>query len=161
MAGISDIIKQAQSRKPVNVDLVAAYLGVDIHYAFLENDIAGELESLGDGKYKININATDPTTRRRFTIAHELGHLIFHRSLINNGLDDNRAYRSTNSGRYHNTNIGPKQETEANKFAASLLMPESLLDRDRISPNEIGEQARELGVSKHALSIRLGVPYNG
>ena len=86
---------------------------------------------------------------------------MLHRHLIGDGVDDDRGYRSTSRGKYHNTKIGPKEETEANRFAASVLMPmdliNSLMEEKGIS--ETTELARELRVSEHALSIRIGRPY--
>lgn len=52
------------------------------------------LERVGD-TFLITVAANDPLTRQRFTLAHELGHYMLHRTLIGDGLDDDRAYRST------------------------------------------------------------------
>lgn len=158
---ISDALHRAQRSVPVNVIGFANELGVLVHEAWLDHGISGELMRLTDGRYQINVNATDRPTRRRFTIAHELGHYIYHRHLIGEGIDDDRAYRSTYVGRYHNRNIGPAQETEANKFAASLLMPNHLIDQFRDQDIDVRAVANMFEVSEQALSIRLGIPYVG
>ena len=89
-----------------------------------------------------------------------LGHYIYHRSLIGDGVDDDRAYRSTIVGKYHNTRIGPREETEANRFAADVLMPWGVISELQArGHNEVDELARALGVSEHAMCVRLGVPY--
>ena len=124
-----EAIRNAQRYAPVDVIGLADDLGVRVNKAWLDADVSGELEHIGNGRYHINVNAKDAETRQRFTIAHELGHFIYHRSLIGDGVDDDRAYRSTNVGRYHNKKIGPRQETEANRFAANLLMPANLIAR--------------------------------
>ena len=85
---------------------------------------------------------------------------MLHRHLIGDGLDDDRAYRSTSKGKYHNTAIGPRKETEANRFASTILMPKNLIEELRAGGvNDVREFARRLGVSEHAASIRLGIPY--
>ena len=115
-------------------------------------------------KYKdsflITISARDPSTRKRFTLAHELGHYMLHRHLVGDGMYDDRAYRSTHMGRYHNTLIGPKEETDANKFAANLLMPKDLIEAAWSQDGATVDSMAELfQVSKNTMSIRLGVPY--
>lgn len=60
---------------PVNLKMVGSYLGVtDIQ----ESDIAeaGKIIPQIDGGYVVLIRKTDSSGRKRFTIAHELGHII-------------------------------------------------------------------------------------
>lgn len=155
------LVNRFRESAPVDVEALAEALGIEVHSAFLEQDISGMLErDKSDDQYRITINALDPQTRQRFTLAHELGHYMLHRHLIGDGVDDDRAYRSTAKGKYHNTAIGPRQETEANKFAANVLMPFELIKALKAKGIETPEDlARELGVSEHAMYIRLGRPY--
>lgn len=157
---INESIERAQQSAPVDVVGLCAELGVKIHYAYLDEDISGELVPLDDGGYQINVNEKHPATRKRFTIAHELGHYIYHKNLIGTGVDDTRAYRSTDLGRYHNTSIGQKQETEANRFAAGLLMPKKLLheyNKSGFSESNIAELADIFEVSASSMRIRLNL----
>ena len=154
-----DALKRAQSKAPVDVEGLAMDLGITVNYAYLAPEISGELVQTDSKDYEININAEDPHTRQRFTLAHEIGHFVYHRDLIGDGLDDDRAYRSTATGSYHNKRIGPRQETDANKFAASLLMPQSLIDQLREEGCDRAAMADRLGVSEAAMAIRLGEPY--
>lgn len=157
-----ELINSFRSRPPVNVEGLADALGLDVQYAYLESGISGMLERRRDGKgYTITVNANDPPTRQRFTISHELGHYMLHRGLVGDGVDDDRAYRSTEVGRYHNTAIGPKQETEANRFAANVLMPYDQIElkrgqNPRLTPRQLADMFM---VSEHAMCIRLGIPY--
>ncbi|MBF9059104.1 ImmA/IrrE family metallo-endopeptidase [Rhodobacterales bacterium HKCCSP123] len=155
-----DILSAARRTIPVPVTSLPARLGIGLKSAFLPAGISGMLER-DRGSFLVTINALDPDTRQRFTLAHELGHYMLHRHLVGDGLDDDRAYRSTEAGKYHNTLIGPKEETEANKFAANLLMPREAImrERDRLGDNVV-EMARLFGVSEQAMSIRLGQPYS-
>ena len=129
-----------------------------VHSSYLPDDISGMIEPTGTGTHKITVNQEHPFTRQRFTIAHELGHFLLHERLIGSGIDDDRAYRSSSAGRYYNTDIGPKEETGANKIAATILMPIELVNARRAEGIVgVGQLAEEFGVSKHAMSIRLKV----
>lgn len=147
---------------PVNVQALAQELGVTVRYAYLDEDISGMLEKTSDDDFIISVNATHPKTRQRFTIAHELGHYMLHRGLVGDGLDDDRAYRSTSAGRYHNTAIGPQEERQANHFAANILMPRRMIERVQQGEglNSPAALARMFGVSEHSMCIRLGIEYN-
>ena len=159
MTRMIDAMRRAQRSAPVDVMGFANDMGVLVSHSYLEEDISGELVRNGLDGYDINVNASHSKTRQRFTIAHELGHFIYHRNLIGEGVDDDRLYRSTNAGRYHNLKIGPKHETEANQFAASFLMPMDLIDELQQDGLDRKEIASRLEVSEHALAIRLGEEY--
>lgn len=153
-------INRFKKTAPVDVVGAAAALGISVRSAYLENDLSGMIECV-NGRYAITVNASHSQTRQRFTIAHELGHYMLHRHLIGNGVDDDRMYRSTPSGRFRNMKVGPQQETEANKFAAEILMPMALVTELRAHHGliTVNQLADRLQVSRHAMSIRLGVPY--
>lgn len=65
---------------------------------------------------KVWVSTGIPPVRQRFTIAHEIGHIIipWHTGTI---VDEIDAPRSSERGRYR------EMEAEANRFAAELLMP--------------------------------------
>lgn len=155
------LIELFSKTAPVKVEELSCALGIPVHRSFLPKEVSGMIERAADERYRISINANDPLTRQRFTIAHELGHYMLHRYLLGDGIDEDRAYRSIADGKYKNTKIGAAEETEANKFAAGLLMPGDLIkqyrDKGECSPEQL---ASHFGVSVHAMSIRLGVPYN-
>lgn len=160
MTTIISAIKRAQSRYPVDLDGLCQELGITVHQSWLDDDVSGELVP-ANGRYLINVNAAHGARRQRFTIAHELGHYFHHRDLIGTGIDDDRAYRSTSAGRYHNTRVGPREETEANRFAANLLMPHNLIAQLRSEGKTTPQSmADALQVSLPAMRIRLGMdPY--
>lgn len=154
---------------PVNVEGLALALGIEVRYAYLDDSISGMVERESPGRFVITINAEDTPTRQRFTLAHEIGHVMLHRSKIGDGLDDDQRYRSMPGGKYHNTAVGPREETQANRFAANVLMPWHLVhDRaDRLVQETRANRcdhriaralAQEFGVSQEAMCIRLGVP---
>lgn len=156
-----ETVNRFRRKAPVDVVGLTSALGVRLRNSFLPYDISGMIEREGRDGFAIAVNANDPKTRQRFTIAHELGHFMLHREMIGDGIADDRAYRSTDSGRYRNTQIGPREETEANAFAANVLMPYELIEELRKTRGlySVEDLARELGVSRHAMSIRLGIPY--
>lgn len=155
-----DLINSFRRIAPVPVETLAKSLGLKVTPHVLPENISGMLEPVPGGGFRIIVNAFHPATRQRFTIAHELGHYILHRHLIGTGLGDDRAYRSADTGRYRNMAIGPQQETEANRFAASLLMPTELVKQlQEEGINDPSVIARRLGVSPQAYHIRMGIPY--
>lgn len=159
-----ETINSFRERAPVDIFGLIRALGVEFSEAFLEPEISGMIERAGKDRYRIAVNYNDPDTRQRFTAAHELGHYMLHRDKIGDGVDDDRLYRSTPKGKYYNTAIGRTQETEANKFAANVLMPIDLVTEKlggRIADRSLAQSlARDFQVSEQAMCIRLGINYD-
>jgi hypothetical protein len=157
------IIQSHLTEAPVNIEEIIRSLGIELDKkAELDDDISGQIERLPGGAYKISVNKADHYFRQRFTMAHELAHFLFHRSLIGDGVDDNKAYRSTQTGRFYNTSITREHETQANQFAASILMPESLVrELNEEFHGNLDELSKKLQASKQAISIRLTAMNNG
>lgn len=93
---------------------------------------------------RILVNAAEPEERRRFTIAHELGHWICQ---CLEGTVKPIYCRAEEIGLDPE---GKKLEREANIFAANLVMPEAAVREAHLS----GDTAR-FGVSDEALAWRL------
>ncbi len=139
---------------PIDIYKLIVDLGIGIVETILDDDISGTIERKKSGQYLISINSSDSQTRKRFTAAHELGHYIYHREQIDEQcIADNRLYRSTDNSKY-NAHIGKLEETQANQFAANLLMPLHLIKELKESGLSIDEIATALGVSKQAMKIR-------
>lgn len=132
----------------VDLERVAKELNiVIIPYSFPE-EISGVFFKK-DGKQVLGVNQDEHENRRRFTIAHEIGHYLLHpASLLHYDRPEVVHFRSKNV-------LGP-EEREANFFAAELLMPEELLrkciDNGITSVSELASQFK---VSKEAMSYRL------
>lgn len=149
------IIEQFQQEAPVDVVRIAEALGINVWEEQLEPPISGKLfiDKLNGGSstFSIVVNKVESRPRKRFTIAHEIAHFILHRDDLNNGIVEDALFRG---------GLSSKQETEANKLAAEILMPfpliEKLMGR---GIRTIEELAEALEVSKAAISIRLGVSY--
>ena len=132
----------------------------------LADDIIGEIScESGDSVIKINPLNNSYEPRKNFTIAHELGHYFLHLNGDSKEFVDNkRTMNRTDS-------FWDAKESEANNFAANLLMPVSLIinngkriidtykrENDTQSmPKEefIFELSKELKVSRESLVYRL------
>jgi Zn-dependent peptidase ImmA (M78 family) len=120
-------------------------------------EVSGIVYRNGDGTAVIGVNSSHTIQRQRFTVAHEIGHLLLHAD-ENLHVDKNFpiGLRSGISGKSVDQN-----EIEANQFAAALVMPEELLATD-IEPFvgkdvmlAIRRLAKKYRVSEQAMSIRL------
>jgi len=151
VTNIFEIINDFRRSAPVDVEGIAKALNIKIRYAPLKKEVSGMIECKND-EYFISINSNDSSTRQRFTLAHELGHYIYHRDKIRDIIEDNKLYRSSN--------ISNQEETKANQFAASVLMPEELIKTLQANgTNDPKDLAKKLQVSLHSLYIRLGMEY--
>ena len=161
MPSVFAIIRDHAGEAPVPIEEIIEECGISYRERPLDEDVSGSLRRLPSGRYRIEVNADHALVRRRFTAAHELGHYVYHRDLIGDGIDDDRLYRAVGR-RFRNSNIRPYHETEANNFAATVLMPTPLiaaLNKEGLRPwrNHIPEIAERLLVSQQALRIRLGL----
>lgn len=113
------LIEDLGIKNPEEIDLeaIAFHLGVAVSQAPLLGAQARLV--VRNGRGLIRINALNPYAgARRFAIAHELGHFELHRQRGDLRLCTDADFLSW----YKSSSI----ETEANEFAAELLMPERL-----------------------------------
>lgn len=151
---------------PIPIEDLARGLGILVHYEPFDGDLSGILLRDED-RTIIGINSRHAGVRQRFTVAHELGHFLLH---AGNKVHVDREFRVNFRDATHTTGSA-SEEMEANRFAAALLMPESLmreafrrktsngfdpLGDDDESDEVIQKLAREFKVSNQALLIRLG-----
>jgi hypothetical protein len=150
------VIAGFQKTVPVQVIPIASELGLNCYtVSDWDDEISGMIvrdeKRGGKSGYAIYVNSKHAEVRRRFTIAHEIAHYVLHRSLIGDGIEDDALYRSK---------LSSAIEAEANRFAADILMPWSLLNAEIAKGNNSVEAlAKAFNVSKSSMSIRLGVPY--
>ncbi len=154
---IFDAINYFRLSIPVDVEGLALALQLKVEKQNLEKEISGMIKRRNDG-YTIIINQNDPITRQRFTIAHEIGHFIYHRPKIGDGIVDDVLYRQTSYAGISNNQINAKDEQQANNFAANLLMPPFSIEKikkennNKIDANFLAER---LNVSTQAIKNRL------
>lgn len=143
-----DTILSYTSEAPVDVYSMARDLGIEVIEKYLDEERSGSIEKK-HGKYIITVNKLHGEKRKRFTVAHEIGHFIFHADLIENGaIIDDKLYRDAR--------VGGANETQANRFAASILMPEKLINNLMQTHGiyTISGLANILKVSESAMMIR-------
>lgn len=132
MSNINEIAQRlltaaAIAEPPVPVERIAREAGAVISYQpFDADDISGLLYRAADSSPVIGVNSNNAKVRQRFTIAHELGHLQLHRQqelILERHVQVN--FRDATSSTASN-----QEEIDANQFAAELLMPRELLERN-------------------------------
>ena len=144
---------------PVDLDRIAQHLKLKVHEKRLEEEFSG---FLAVPEKAIVVNKNHPLVRRRFTIAHEIGHYVLHAKKNPDAdvfIDRAVYFRKVVA----TSNTNHQIEMEANAFAAGLLMPEALIE-DYLEENEsldlgksegIKALASEFDVSPQAMSYRL------
>lgn len=146
------VIEKHWNSTPVPIEQIIQEIGLPLSYEPMDDQMSGYIER-SNGSYRIVVNALHPETRQRFTAAHELGHYIYHRDLLGDGVGDNRAYRAEGT-KIDNPRIQPVHERQANSFAANVLMPRHMLTD--VAGEETEALASRFRVSPQAMAIRLG-----
>jgi len=144
---------------PIDVAMVAQGEGAIVIPQRLGWDVSGVLLR-DDSQTLLGVNSAHHPRRQRFTIAHEIGHLLLH---------PGRSYTVDSTVRLNwrddlSSLATDKEEIAANAFAAELLMPERLIRAaiDHIATSKISDEdrildalARRFDVSTEAMSYRL------
>jgi Zn-dependent peptidase ImmA (M78 family) len=149
--------KTRVSAPPVPVQRIARSLGATIEYEPFSGDISGML--FRDSEQKIiGVNATHAVARQRFTIAHELGHLVLHegRPVI---VDKTIRFRlNLRDGK--SSLASDAQEIQANQFAAELLMPASLIEHHVNIVLKKAKKAKGTNFSDDDLIAEMAIMFN-
>jgi len=150
-----NVIEEHQRGLPVDITALATDLGLSVYEGFdLGPGVSGMIcrDSDSASGYAITVNAAEPYTRRRFTIAHECAHFLLHREKIGDRLSDDAMYRSDN--------VTTQEEYHANNLAAELLMPRRLMNEAvRRGFAGVSDLARRFEVSPPAMKVRLRFLY--
>ncbi len=128
---------------PISPEEIAGRLGLKI----VPSDSMGTKSGCLDAEHKvIYLNSSECNERKRFTIAHELGHFC---------LGHGSSLRDTSKVNWYAVN--PEHERQANQFAAELLMPaiaiKAMVEVRKVKDPVFLRQA--FGVSSQALFYRL------
>ena len=145
----------------MDVERIAKALGLKVVFLDLGEDISGLLISKG-GSMVIAVQEGDPPKRRRFTIAHEIGHFhLRHQFEPGEHVHVDRGHLITPRNSRSSSGVDLK-EIEANQFAACLLMPNRLLTErikalrtKSLRDADVDVLAQEFNVSEQAMTIRL------
>lgn len=154
---------------PVNIEEIINFLSIEIKNKpdFRKIKVTGNI-TVKNGIPSIWINPMQNkmVERKRFTLAHELGHYILHiapTNKLNDEIDDEKIV-------YNRDDNWDKIEMQANNFSAQLLMPSNLVseeaekiiieykktNNERIPKDIIIEKlAKKFEVSLSAMEFRL------
>ena len=153
---------------PVDLDKLLEALKINLNddFDFDKLGYSGEIY-WEDDRVNIWVNPTDIEQRRRFTIAHEIGHFILH---MLPHIEDKSIEFKDDIKNLRRSDIWDAKEYEANNFAARLLMPKSAImdsllkiaeeykknERSKITLDDLLESmASKFNVSKPAMKFRL------
>ena len=121
---------------PVNLRIICDLLGIEVYT--MPCDAFGAIFSLRGDKKCLLANDRQQQGRFRFSIAHELGHILLNHEPLKNIFERRQ----------------PDVERQADSFAAELLLPERLLRVD-CANYTITELTARYKVSRQSLELRL------
>lgn len=146
----------------VPVKEIAEENGVLVQEAKAEDDLSGFIYVDNESdETVIGVNRNHGEQRKRFTIAHELGHMFLH-DFDDLHVDRGFGVKLRNRISSKGTDL---EEKEANLFAAELLMPkdfiEDVFDENGIDMVDLENEAvitmlaKKFNVSVQAMTFRL------
>lgn len=154
-----ELTKKYQLSVPVNLEELLKKLDITLKVEPMESMSGFAYDK--DGQRVIGVNSEEGPQRKRFSIAHELGHMYVHadRDILFDKKDAFVYFRDAKSS----TGQDP-QEIEANAFAAELLMPADKLRKRmaqlkgvdlRADDDKVKILADEYEVSLTAMTVRI------
>lgn len=128
---------------PVPTEDIAENLGYKIT-GFFPDDALKDVSGIVDHEQKvISLNRTESARRQRFTLAHEIGHIVLHKG------------KSFVDFRKSIMDPADEKEREANRFASELLMPAEQFLQYWIRYNgDVASMAVKFAVSQEAILHR-------
>ena len=127
---------------PVDPVAIAKKMGVPV---YLDPNLSGSGQLFTEkGQSRIHIRPNESVSRKRFTVAHELGHLCL--GHCPRPRQDNTAYSFLN--------FDPV-ERDANSFAAAMLMPRPAVEHFVDIRYSFDSLVKRFNVSGRAMQIRL------
>lgn len=121
---VDEVLKETEMFSiPIKIIAIANFYGFQVYSIPMDDNISGMIVSDKENISNLNsnkvivVNANHSQARKRFTIAHELGHYILQGKPA-------ECYAHRDSGVYS------PEEKDANSFASALLMPEKDVKND-------------------------------
>lgn len=132
----------------VNFGDVLSRLNIRLREVALKDGTLGACKVIGLKRMIVVSTAIVYETQKRFTMAHEIGHIVLHHGTRYCNADDLFEFRSKQD-----------RETEANTFASAFLVPQSIIQKNLkvadISFDMAQKLAAQYNVSLTAILIRL------
>lgn len=152
---------------PVNLLKIAKNCGITVYNADFEKlgnkNVSGAIRYI-DGEFSILLNKNEPEERRRFTLAHELGHFFLDNEILKSSrIHVDTLYRCAMDSSYvakkieNETECQLTLENEIDYFAGALLMNEMILKKVFDIEPSISKLAKIFKVSYSAMTVRLDV----
>lgn len=145
------------TKPPVNIVEICKEMGLQIYETSFNEQ--ANISGYYDHQNKvIVVNDKDILSRKMFTIAHELGHYVLHKSYLEK-VGQDILYRDS----FITPQKDPK-EIEANKFAANIMAPKFMLDyyyKNFLNGIfDIGEIAEVFVLSRQMMTYRFKEEYD-
>ncbi|HDM8070277.1 ImmA/IrrE family metallo-endopeptidase [Vibrio harveyi] len=145
------IILEHQTCFPIKVGAIASAFGIVVKRSTLKPGISGVIKE-SNNIVEVKISRHDSKERQRFTLAHEIAHFLLHRDKIGDGIEDTMLFRSA---------LSNTLEAQANRLAADIVMPFSLIDKidfpeDTRLETKVERVAEISELSIPAIEVRLG-----
>lgn len=138
-AKVKYLIRKHNTRNP---EIIAKEAGISVEYKPYSNDTKGYFINIMNNKY-IVVNENLDENNRRIVLAHELGHAMLHGE---ENIYFIREHTMFSTGIY---------ETEANKFAAELLIDSKDIEDVMIHESDINRISSALGVTRELVEYKL------
>lgn len=142
---------------PVDPLRVANALGIKVMNAvFSEEDKSGAIVKRGNN-FSIYLSSTESPGRKRFTIAHEIGHKLLHMGTGGDAefVDTEDNFRTKDAPDEGGWTEMRRREWEANVFASALLMNKELVLEKWRENSDPAMLAFTFQVSLTAMMVRL------
>ncbi len=150
---------------PVNLIEIAKNCGITVYNADFEKlgnkNVSGAIRYTND-EFSILLNKNETRERRRFTLAHELGHFFLDNEILKSSqIHVDTLYRSSMESSYvakaveDNPEVRLTSEAEIDYFAGALLMNEMVLRKVFKIESDIAKLAKIFDVSYSAMTVRL------
>ena len=133
-----NLIKKGKfDQAPIVLNSVFKFIGQEIKVSAVD---LGNEDGFSVGSTIIKYNSVKPVVRQRFTVAHELGHIL---------MGHNTTSRVTS--------FDTKDPNEhcANVFASELLVPTVLIKKECLNLESLSSLATKYNVSKDMMMWRL------
>lgn len=156
-----EVLRKTDTYKaPVPIEVLAHRLNLTTEASALGDNVSGMLV-VEDERGAIGYNSSHARVRQRFTVAHEIAHFILHLKKNRRSqlfIDPFVIFRRDDSSATGND----RQEIEANRFGAALLMPATLVFKeikrhglDLDDEDALAFLAKRFKVSTAAMTYRL------
>lgn len=147
---------------PIDIEDICAFQKIKLIKSNSDEDFIGKVTQSSDGiaVIEVNMNKNEFEPRYRFTIAHELAHFNLH---LRDGLP--QGYKDDDLTMFRKEDNWNKEESEANGFAASLLMPGDLIIKNIYNIysgifNDSNVGSNGASIKKGDLVRRLSIVFN-